>query len=152
MSNVEHVGSALGAPFEGAAEDFFLGITESGALPVGVQAREAASAVVCVLLGYLDLEQGREVLDALPAGVGEVLGRCPVHGGAPATPLDGRHFLAEIGHHFALEPEGVEAMTIAVLQALRASLPPHLGDVLERELPAELRRRVGRRLVPSTED
>jgi hypothetical protein len=136
MDDVGRVGAPLGAPFEGAAEDFFRRIEASGALPVGVDAREAASAVVCAVLSRLELEQGRRVLDALPAGVAEAIGRCPIHDGEP---LDARAFLARIGGHFELEPEGVEEMTAAVLQALRASLPPQPASVVERELPAELR-------------
>jgi uncharacterized protein (DUF2267 family) len=139
MDNVGHAGAPLGAPFEGAAEEFFRSIDESGALPVGVDAREAASAVVCGLLERLELEQGREVLDALPSGVVEAIGRCPIHGGQPGEPLDGRTFLARVGHHFELEPEGVEAMAAAVLQALRATLPPRPAAIVERELPGDLR-------------
>lgn len=143
MDGGGHIGSSLGAPFEGAAEDFFQRIAESGALPVGVDAREAASSVVCALLARLSLEQGRAVLDALPPGVAEAIGRCALHDGEPR---DARAFLARIGHHFELEPEGVEAMTAAVLQALSASLPPQLASVVERELPAELRALLRRRL------
>ena len=117
MDGGGHIGSSLGAPFEGAAEDFFRRIAESGALPVGVDAREAASAVVCALVARLALEQGRVVLDALPAGVAEAIGRCALHDGEPGGPRDARTFLARIGHHFELEPEGVEAMTAAVLQS-----------------------------------
>lgn len=146
MEPVGHAGAPLGAPFEGAAEDFFRPIMESGTLPVGIDAREAASAVVCVLLARLDLEQAREVLDALPSGVAEAIGRCPIHGGEPGEPLDKRRFLAEIGHHFQLEPEGVEAVTAAVLQALRAILPPRPSEIVERELPADVRALLRRRL------
>jgi len=143
MDGVGHIGSSLGAPFEGAAEDFFRRIAESGTLPVGVDAREAASSVVCALLARLSLEQSRAVLDALPAGVAEAIGRCALHDGEPG---DARTFLARIGHHFELEPEGVEAMTAAVLQALSASLPPQPAAVVERELPAELRALLRRRV------
>jgi len=143
---MEHTGSPLGSPFEGAAEDFFRNISDSGTLPVGVDAAEAAAAVVCVLLARLDLEQGREVLDALPAGVGEAIGRCPIHAGEPGEALDKRTFLSRISHHFELEPEGVESMSAAVLQALRASLPPRQAELVERELPADLRALLHRRL------
>jgi len=146
MDDVQHAGAPLGAPFEGTAEDFFRRIEESGVLPVGVDAREAASSVVCALLARLDLEQGREVLDALPAGVDEAIGRCPIHAGLLAEALDERAFLARIGQHLQLEPEGVQAMTAAVLQALAATLPPRPAGIVERELPAELRALIFRRL------
>jgi uncharacterized protein (DUF2267 family) len=146
MDDRGHVGSPLGAPFEGAAEDFFRAIDASGALPVGIDAHEASSAVLCVLLSRLGLEQGRAVLDALPGAVQEALGPCPVHGGEPGERLDARTFLARIGQHFELEPEGALPITAAVLQALRASLPPKPASVVERELPAELRALLRRRL------
>jgi uncharacterized protein (DUF2267 family) len=146
METTGHAGAPLGAPFQSAAEDFFRPIIESGTLPVGVDAQEAASAVVCVLLARLELEQAREVLDALPSGVAEAIGRCAVHGGEPGEPVDKRRFLAEIGHHFELEPEGVESVTAAVLQALRATLPPRPAEIVERELPADVRALLHRRL------
>jgi uncharacterized protein (DUF2267 family) len=139
MDDVGHGGASLGAPFEGAAEDFFRAIAESGALPIGIEVREAASAVVCALLATLDLEQGREVLDALPSAVTSAIGRCPIHEGEPGEELDKHDFLARIGEHFELSPEGSEPMTAAVFKALRAELPPRAAEIVERELPPDLR-------------
>jgi uncharacterized protein (DUF2267 family) len=139
MDDVGHGGASLGAPFEGAAEDFFRAIEESGSLPIGVDVREAASAVVCALLGELDLEQGRMVLDALPTAVTKAIGRCAIHEGEPGEMLNERAFLERVGEHFELSAEGSEPMTVAVLQALRAELPPRPAEIVEQELPADLR-------------
>jgi uncharacterized protein (DUF2267 family) len=139
MYGVGHGGAPLGAPFEGAAEDFFRSISESGTLPIGLDVREAASAVVCGLLGLLDLEQAREVLDALPKAVSEAVGRCPIHEGEVGEELDKQAFLERIGAHFELSAEASEPMTTAVFRALRRELPPRPAEIVERELPADLR-------------
>ncbi|HVX96819.1 MAG TPA: DUF2267 domain-containing protein [Polyangia bacterium] len=139
MYGVGHGGSPLGAPFEGAAEDFFRSISESGTLPIGVEVQEAASAVVCALLGLLDLEQGREVLDALPKVVRDAIGRCPIHEGEVGEKLDKQALLERIGEHFELSSEASEPMTTAVFRALRRELPPRPAEIVERELPTDLR-------------
>jgi uncharacterized protein (DUF2267 family) len=139
LGKAGRMGGSLGAPFEAAADDFFRVISESGALPEGVDAREAAKAVVCTLLARLDLEQAREVLDALPAGVTEAIASCPIHGGQAGENLDARALLVRVGEHFQLSPDAVEPMTAVVLTALRAVLPPRPADVLARALPAGLR-------------
>ena len=139
IDQVERIGAVLGAPREGAAEDFFRAIDEGGTLPSGVDAREAASAVTCVLLARLDLEQGREVLDTLPVEVTAAISECPIHGGAPGEAFGKAVFLERIGHHLQLAPEAVEAVASAVLHALRAQLPPQVSGTIEHQLPGELR-------------
>jgi uncharacterized protein (DUF2267 family) len=139
MDDVRHQGTALGAPREGAADDFFRAIVDSGALPVGVDEREATSVVLCTLLARLDLEQGRQVLDALPEEVRAAAGRCPIHGGEPGEALGRTDLLERIGQHLQLAPEGVEPMTAAVFRALRAELPPHPASVIEDQMPRDLR-------------
>ena len=139
IDQVEHIGAVLGSPREGAAEDFFRAIDEGGTLPLGVDAREAASAVTCVLLARLDLEQGREVLDTLPAEVTAAISECPIHGGAPGEAFGKAVFLERVAHHLQLAPEAVEAVASAVLHALRAQLPPQVAATVEQQLPGELR-------------
>jgi uncharacterized protein (DUF2267 family) len=139
MDNVDQVGAVLGAPYEGAAEDFFRAITESGALPFGVDAGEATAAVMCVLLSRLDLEQARVVLDALPPAVSDAVGRCPIHGGELGERFGKAAMLARIAQYFELAPEAVEPMTAAVLHALRAQLPPRPATTVEHQLPGDLR-------------
>src|SRR4051794_26557963 len=135
MDDVEHAGARLGSPIEGAAEDFFRAVEESGALPVGIDAREAAGAVLCVLLERLDLEQARAVLDALPPAVSETAGRCPIHGNDHADRLGRQQFLSRIAEHFEMAPDGVRPMTAAVFAALRAQLPPTPARTVEHQLP-----------------
>jgi uncharacterized protein (DUF2267 family) len=139
MDDVARAGAPLGAPFQAASEDFFRFVSESGALPVGVDAGEASAAVVCALLARLDLAQAREVLDALPAGVAESIGRCAIHGGEVGEKLGKAALLARIAEHFQLAAEAVAPMAAAVFGGLRAVLPPRAADVVERELPADLR-------------
>ena len=139
IDQVERIGAVLGAPREGAAEDFFRAIDEGGTLPSGVDAREAASAVTCVLLARLDLEQGREVLDTLPAEVTAAISECPIHGGAPGEAFGRAVFLERIGHHLQLAPDAVEPVAAAVLHALRAQLAPQVAATVEHQLPGELR-------------
>jgi uncharacterized protein (DUF2267 family) len=138
MEKREHVGAVLRPPVEGTAEDFFRSLKESAALPVGVEADEATSIVLCALLARLSLEQARRVLDALPGEVTAVAGRCPIHGGAAGEALGKLEFLEGIGQHLQLAPEGVERMARAVLHALRAHLPPYANGIVEGQLPAGL--------------
>ena len=95
--------------------------------------------MVCTLLVRLDLEQGRDVLDALPAGVTEAIGSCPIHGGQAGENLDARALLVRVGEHFQVSADAVEPVMAVVLTALRAVLPPRPADVLARALPAGLR-------------
>ena len=138
LDEVERIGAVLGSPRQGAAEDFFRAIRESGALPQGVEAEEAARSVVCILLARLDLEQGRQVLDALPSEVLERVGRCPVHGGQAGESFGATDFLRRVAEHLQLAQDLVEPMAAAVFHALRAQLPPHANDIVERQLPREL--------------
>ena len=139
MEQVERIGAVLGSPREGAAEDFFHAIEQSGTLPMGVDAREAATAVMCVTLARLDLEQAREVLDALPAGVTAAITECPIHGGEPGEAFGKAIFLERIARHLQLAPDAVERLTSAVIRAVRAELPPRAEATIERQLPADLR-------------
>jgi len=139
LGNAGRMGASLGAPFEAAAEDFFRVVAESGALPEGVDEREATKAVVCTLLARLELEQGRQVLDALPVGVTEAIGTCSIHGGQAGENMDARAVLARVGQQLQLSADAVEPMTAVVLGALRAVLPPRPADVLARALPNGLR-------------
>jgi uncharacterized protein (DUF2267 family) len=138
MDQVERVGAVLGSPREGSAEDFFRAIRESGALPIGLDVEEAASAVLCTLLGRLDLGQARLVLDALPPGVTERIGWCPVHGGAAGEALSETEFLSRVAQRLQLGDELAEPVTAVVFRAARAQLPPHPEEVVARQLPREL--------------
>jgi len=140
LDQVEHVGAVLGSPREGAAEDFFRAIAESGALPPGIDVGEATSAVSCALLARLDLEQARLVLDALPPEVVTAIGRCPIHGGAAGEAFDATDFVRRIAEHLEVAPAAIEPMASAVLRALRAQLPPHANRVVEGQLPHALLR------------
>jgi uncharacterized protein (DUF2267 family) len=139
MTDVSPAGAPLGAPFEAAAEDFFRVVSERGDLPVGVDAREAAAAVVCALLARLELEQAREVLDGLPAGVTDAIGSCAIHGGVPGERLGKLALLTRVGEHFELAASAVEPMTATVFGALRAVLPPRITDAVAGALPSDLR-------------
>jgi uncharacterized protein (DUF2267 family) len=138
LDEVERVGAVLGSPREGAAEDFFRAIAESGALPPGIGIDEATSTVLCTLLARLDLEPARQVLDALPPEVIARVGRCPIHGGAIGETFAAEEFLRRVAQHLQIGEETAEPMTAAVLRALRAQLPPHPNTAVERHLPRDL--------------
>jgi len=138
MDQVEHVGAVLGSPREGAAEDFFCAIRESGALPTGVEVDEAAGVVVCALLARLDLEQARIVLDALPQQVLGRLGRCPIHGGALGEAFLADELLRRVAERLQIGEDLAEPVAGAVFRALRAQLPPHPNEAVERQLPRDL--------------
>jgi len=138
IDQVEHGGAVLKPPRESAAADFFSAITESGTLPEGIDLDEAIAAVSCALLERLDLQQARRVLDALPASVVSVIGHCPIHDGAAGGRIGAAEFARGIGEHLQLAPDAIAPMAGAVLRALRAQLPPHVNEVVERQLPREL--------------
>ena len=138
MDDVEHVGAVLRPPREGAAEDFFRAITDSGDLPVGIDADEATSVVLCALLSRLDLEQGKQLLDTLPSSVRDAAGRCPIHGGEPGQSFGKAELLARVAEHVQLAPEAVESLVRAVFRALRAQLPPRVNATIQKQLPRDL--------------
>jgi uncharacterized protein (DUF2267 family) len=94
--------------------------------------------VLCTLLARLDLEQARLVLDALPAEVIAHLGRCPIHGGAAGEPFAADELLRRVTEHLQIGEELAEPVVAAVFRALRAQLPPHPNDAVERQLPRDL--------------
>jgi uncharacterized protein (DUF2267 family) len=138
MDEVERVGAVLGSPREGAAEDFFRAIQESGSLPLGIGVDEATSTVLCTLLSRLDLEPARQVLDALPPEVVDRVGRCPIHGGTVGESFAAEEFLRRVAQHLQIGEEVAAPVTAAVLHALRAQLPPHPNAAVERQLPRDL--------------
>jgi uncharacterized protein (DUF2267 family) len=135
----EHSGDVLGAPREAAAEEMFHEIVESGDLPLGIDAREAASAVLCTLLGRLELGQARRVLDALGPEVEQAIGRCPIHGGEPGESFQADDLVRRVSEHFQLAPDAVEPMTASVLHAVRRQLPPQVAALVENQLPRAMR-------------
>jgi uncharacterized protein (DUF2267 family) len=135
----EHTGDVLGAPRETAADEMFDEIVASGELPLGIDAREAASAVLCTLLGRLDLAQARRVLDALGPEVEQAIGTCPIHGGGTAERFAADDLVRRVGEHLQLAPDAVEPLTASVLHAVRRQLPPQVAALVENQLPRAMR-------------
>jgi uncharacterized protein (DUF2267 family) len=138
IDEVERIGAVLGAPREGAAEDFFDAVRESGALTRGIDVGEATSAVMCELCARLDLEQARQLLDSLPPAVVARVGRCPTHAGANGDTFGAAEFRRRIAEHLQVEEDAARPMLSAVFRALRAQLPSHVVHMVERQLPGDL--------------
>ena len=117
------------------ADEFFGAVRGSGSLPVGVDADEAAAAVLCTVLARMELEPARALLDALGDELVQTIGRCPVHEGQPGESFDEQQLLARVASHFELAPDAVRPMTAAVLSAIRQRIAPDTGALVERQLP-----------------
>ncbi|HVT08619.1 MAG TPA: DUF2267 domain-containing protein [Polyangia bacterium] len=120
------------------AEELFGAIEDSGSLPVGVEADEAAAAVLCSVLARMELQPARALLDALGDELVQVIGRCPIHEGQPGESFDEPQLLARIASHFELAPEAVRPMTAAVLSAIRQRVARETGAQVERQLPTPI--------------
>lgn len=132
----DRVGERPRVPRPGIVEEIFQEIR--GALPVGVEPIEAASAVLCTLLARLELKPARELLDALGPDAVEAIGRCPIHAGAPGESFDDGELLRRVSSHFELAPEAVRPMTASVLNAVRQRVPPDTAALVERQLPRSI--------------
>jgi uncharacterized protein (DUF2267 family) len=126
------------APRVGIATEIFQELRAGGSLPVGVGPDEATAAVLCTLLGRLELEPAQLLLDALGTEAVQAIGSCPVHGGQSAETFGGREMLTRVASHFELSPEAVQPMTAAVLSAVRRRIPFEVARLVVRALPAPI--------------
>ncbi len=126
------------APPAGLALEIFQEVRTSGSLPAGIGPDEATAAVLCTLLGRLELEPARLLLDALGTEAMQAIGSCPVHGGEVGEAFGAREMLRRVASHFELAPESVQPMTAAVLSAVRRRIPGEVARLIERELPAPI--------------
>jgi len=140
MSGTSSGESAGGWPAArtGLAADIFQELRAGGSLLSGVGPDEAAASVLCTLLGRLELEPARLLLDALGTEAVQAIGSCPVHGGQTGEAFGGREMLRRVASHFDVAPEVVQPMTAAVLTAIRRRIPAEVATLIERELPAPI--------------
>ncbi len=136
---IERVGAVLGSPYVGSTETFFDAIRQSAALPTGLEAEHAASAVLCALMWRLSLSEARDMIDALPPGLQALFDRCSLHRDVEAEPpKDREQFIGFVSAHLDLDPEDAEELARVVLSALRAQLPRKEVHDVESQLPKDL--------------
>jgi uncharacterized protein (DUF2267 family) len=121
------------------ADEFFRELQESGTLPAGVDARDAASGVLCTLALRLSAGEAGDFFDSLPPGLRGVVQSCSLHRDT-ASQLFGRdEFLRKIAHHCGIRVEEAGPLARTVLAAVRRRLPEGEVHGVEGQLPKELK-------------
>jgi uncharacterized protein (DUF2267 family) len=132
-------GTTGGTSGSGVAEAIFSELRAGGSLPGGIEADEATAAVLCTLLGRLELEPARALLDALGQDAVRAIGSCPIHSGALGESYDQGELLRRVASHFELAPAAVRPMTAAVLSIIRRQLPAAVAEMIDEQLPGTIR-------------
>ncbi len=130
-----------GAPkVPGSGERFIKKIQESGALPDGLTAADAASAVLCVLLQRLSRGQAEDFVQSTPDRVQSLLWPC-LEGRAERPEVFGRdEFLRRVSDRLAVKLKDAEAISRVVFDAVQEipSAHPEIDDV-ESQLPPDMK-------------
>ncbi len=113
-------------------------IDQSGALPEGVTAEDAAASVLCTLVQEIKRETMDQVIDSAPAGLLPFFKTCPLHRHHGEEPFEKKEFIERIGDHLPHGREGVEDMLRTVLQITRRWLQPREADLISGDLPPGL--------------
>lgn len=123
----------------GAAERFFASIRESGVVPEGKSAEEAATAVLCTLARRVSTGEMGDVLATLPAELRQRFGPCMLHAGEPVETFGEERFLRLVAEHLGVDEEAAELVALAVFSAFRTRFHNPELDQLESELPKDLK-------------
>lgn len=134
------VSGTTGGPSGGdVAEVIFAELRAGGSLPPGIDPDEATAAVLCTLLGRLELEPARALLDALGDDAVRAIGSCPIHSGELGEQFEQHELLRRVASHFDLAPAAVRPMTGAVLSAIRRRVPAEVAAQVDEQLPGPMR-------------
>ena len=136
VENLIAIGMAAQAVESGPVLDH---VEQSGALPLGVGAAEAATAALCALSLRISADEARELMKFLPADVSRLVLPCARHRGAPAEVFDRDEFLRRVGDHLVVSEQESERITRAVFEAVRMWLPARDVREVAVQLPEDLR-------------
>jgi uncharacterized protein (DUF2267 family) len=104
-----------------------------------VDAREAATAVLCTLARRLSDGEDVKLMRALPGGIGQLIGACEIHRGpSHARRMNRAEFLTDIADHLRIPiDQAVRVMTV-VFTAVRDRIPEDEVAAVASQLPADL--------------
>ncbi len=122
-----------------SADDFFAEVEGSGTLPPGVDARDAASGVLCTLALRLSAGEAGDFFDSLPAGLKSVVRSCAVHRDTPSQLFGKEEFVRKVAHHCGIREDQAGPLARTVLDAVRRRLPEGEVHGVEGQLPKDLK-------------
>ncbi|WP_437284747.1 DUF2267 domain-containing protein [Sorangium sp. So ce406] len=114
-------------------------------LPVGVEAPDAAGAVLCVLSRRLSGGEAKDLAQALPPPLRRLVLPCVTHRGERPERFGRDKFLQMVAEHLDTTPTQAEAVARAVFSAIQAELPEEEVIAVESQLPSDLKELWGRR-------
>jgi uncharacterized protein (DUF2267 family) len=116
-----------------------LALERDAALPPGVSVEAATSVVLSFLARRLTPGEAHELLEALPPYLHTLFRRAVIdRGHEPVEKLDRAEVVAHVADQLGVVPGRAEAITAAILSAVRAEVPPKLGRDVSRQLPRDL--------------
>jgi predicted transcriptional regulator/uncharacterized protein (DUF2267 family) len=132
-------------PVDAQSERVFRQIEQSGALPAGLSAPEAAGAELCVMTLRVNTGEARDMADALPPTLRRIVTPCALHR-AKRPDVFGREELVQaLAEHLQTTPRQAEAVARAVFAAVQAEMPADEWAAVEGQLPGDLKDLWGRR-------
>lgn len=118
---------------------FYREIEGSGALPEGIDAVDAADAVLCALMMRLSKKQARDVFGSLPPPLQRLTSRCVERAGdEPLLHYDRAMFVQLIASDLRIDPEDAERLSRAVFAAVQRFVPEDEVADVESQLPQDL--------------
>jgi uncharacterized protein (DUF2267 family) len=127
------------APLAAEPRRRFVEVVETEALPPGVTAAAAFSAVMCAVSERLSGGEVREAPPSLPEGFRQLVDRCMLHRGEPGIVFGRDGLVDRVAEHLAIDDEDAVPIIRAVFRAVKNVLPwTEVIDVASH-LPTELR-------------
>ena len=118
---------------------FIKHLCERGGMSPSV-AEQAAVSVLCAIEQRIFGEESRDLEAQLPQKLTELLHRCERHESGPPPRKFGRaEMLLMVGEELGLNPDAVEPVVRAVLDAIRDQISEGEAEQVMEQLPADLR-------------
>jgi len=102
-------------------------------------AEEAAVSVLCALEQRIFFQEARDLEAQLPSKLTELLHRCERHEGERPEKFGRDEMLRRVGEELHLEPDAVEPVVRAVLNAIRDQISEGEAEDVMGQLPEDLR-------------
>jgi len=131
-------------PIDMRSESIFRRIEQSGALPTGLRAPEAAGAVLCLLSLRLSGGEAQDMAGNLPPTLREIVQPCAARRGERPDTYSRAEFIEALAQDLNLTAEQAGAVSRAVFSAVQAELPVDEVTSVEGQLPSDLKELWGR--------
>lgn len=122
-----------------ARHELALDIENHAALPPGVSAGVAFSAVMCALADRLSGGEARDVLLSLPESIRPLVDRCMLHRDEPGIVFGRDGLVDRVAEHLAIDDDEAVPVIRAVFDAVRRLLPWKEVHDVASQLPPDLR-------------